>query len=48
VGEVVVAPYPQPLRGANIGFDVVRSTIFAARRADILPLRGGGEQSGAA
>jgi hypothetical protein len=24
-----------PLRGANIGFDVVQRTIFAARRADV-------------
>ena len=28
-------PRTQPLHGANIGCDVVRSTIFAARRADI-------------
>jgi N-acetylglucosaminyl-diphospho-decaprenol L-rhamnosyltransferase len=36
---------PQPLRGANIGCDVVQSTIFAARRADI-PLRRGGREQG--
>jgi AcrR family transcriptional regulator len=33
-GEMALTP--RPLRGANIGFDVVRSTIFAARRADVL------------
>ncbi len=27
---------PDPLRGANIGFDVVRRTIFAGPRPDIL------------
>ena len=27
---------PDPLRGANIGFDVVRRTIFAGPRPDII------------
>jgi hypothetical protein len=37
-----LTPRPPPLRGANIGCDVVRSTIFAARRADV-PAAGEGE-----
>ena len=30
-------PPPQPLRGANIGCDVVRRTIFAGPRPDVIP-----------